>query len=241
MKFKVFPNRTLIISGSLHKFYNYLTSNESRNDDLYTYANFTTTLQYFTDVLKLNIKKMRVHNIEFGVNLHLKCDAADYLVQMQAYRWLTFNQVISEKKIGRTCVMDEYWAKIYFKGFQFGNNPNLLRIEKSVKTMQAVFKTHVYLTDLADKKVWEYCGNNLLKMFDDILISDVFVIDQLSKTEKRVVLECSNNAQWKDFTKQKKSLNRKAYDKIIENHGAMKIRSNLKALITEQIKEIINT
>jgi hypothetical protein len=241
MKFTIYPSGCLNTAGSLHKFYNYLTHNQSRNDDLYSYTKFITTLEFFQNVLNLDISELRIHNIEFATNIELPCAVDEYLKHILAYKWLDFDMIRSETKWGLTKTTYEYWVKLYFKGFQFGDNANLLRIEKSIKTMRCIFKEkHLYLSDLINKSYWEHCGNDLLKMLDNILISDTFSGHLLSKPKMRIIMECSDKTQWKNFTKQKRSINMRNYGKIVDVFGQLKIKSNLKKLIKEQLDQITN-
>lgn len=126
MILKVYPNKGIYISGSLHKLY---------NEGLHNYNQFNESalnraLELLNEVFGIKPKNIRILCLEYGVNITPPIQSNLIIDNLMQHKCKDFEQKISNDK-GKysQCEHSDYIIKIYNKGKQYSLDENLLRIE----------------------------------------------------------------------------------------------------------------
>ncbi|PWJ41087.1 hypothetical protein [Sediminitomix flava] len=111
-----------VIRGSLHVFWN----NGGANDTLYTFQDFLKTLDKLEKELCVNAQSVRVHSVEFGLNVSTSLDASFVLTGLKSWGKDLFSleKEDAEKKTIKAIKKDDYEVKIYDKGGCVANQQN---------------------------------------------------------------------------------------------------------------------
>lgn len=232
MKIIVYPQGRIIITGSLHKFSNFLLTGKSFNSNSFTISGLLNVSKFITDNLKLNIGALEVHSIEFGFNLQLKYSP---LVVLKNIKYFKDHQFFQKKFDSPgallECCLSEYDIKFYDKGTQVQNPQDIIRIEKRIKRMRVAFTTKTYFSNLLDRSTWETCMANFLETLKLIVFTDQFKTSDLPLTSKKYIKMLNSSDEWLEITKQKRSIAKFQVEKIISNYGKLKLKDMLIPLL----------
>lgn len=239
-KIIVYDTGSVYFKGSLHKMYNSLMGVYAPNYDVkqlykgfngntFTYENLCFVISYLESLFGIDRCYFAIQKIEIGLNLPISLcpkKIISNLLECGGKKFeLRYNENFAQVEY------DDFYLKIYNKGFQFGMDENIIRIEIKTKRMRefAGIKT---LVDLIPKNL----NKSILKVskrWNDVLLYDC-TIDE-SKLNTRQKNELQNKFQypkyWTGIKANNKDKPRKRYLKIINEHS-----NNLHKEISEKIK-----
>ncbi|SDE48247.1 hypothetical protein [Riemerella columbipharyngis] len=258
MKIIQYPSKQVYIEGSLHKFFNNadFNGNDFNRDDL------AVSLYEIERVLGLIPQRLKLTNLEFGVNIVLPFNPQKVLNNLLFYRDKEFTKSITAGNF-REVEQTQYFIKVYDKWLQYNESPlinakkgqnnndieviisntikpNTLRFEVKYKRMQRLNDMGVvYLSDLIKDNTTEILKRKLLECFNGLYFYD-FTIDtkKMTEREKAVIKDYCNPNFWSNIEhKQKRHKKRKDYDKIVVKHS-QNIKAKISDLITKKWDEL---
>jgi hypothetical protein len=102
---------SLIIRGSLHKFYHH------NNNGTFSGFELVIAIEMLCKIFLLNKIQVRVLNIEIGVNLPVWFKVYEYLkLNLLYHKKKVFKDIEERAKFGFKCIHDNYLIKLYNKG-----------------------------------------------------------------------------------------------------------------------------
>lgn len=235
---KLFSSGRIQIAGSLHKYYN----DGLHNWNDFTVSNLKDVLNSLKTDLEIDLVKASINNVEFGVNIITPFYPNDLINDLLCLKWEQFNVMgVKGQGQGKECKeFNQYYVKIYNKGLQYYQPENILRVEKKVVTMVALKFGLLNLSDLLNPDLWQHCKNELINMLDEILINEPINIQSLTKNEKRIYNTVTNQRNWVDLDRYKKTRYKKAFNEIISKYGQQQYRPIIISLINEKFDQLIN-
>ncbi len=234
---QTFPSGLVQIKGSFHVYKN----NGFHNYDDFTSSDLRKVIESFKSDLGLDPTKMRIHNLEFGVNLNTEFSPNDFLNALYGFKWKPFNRMdIKGKGFGKECkAFSEYFLKIYNKGMQYNQPPNVLRFEKKVVSMRAIRQGILNLSDLVDKNLWNCCFLQLIEILDDLIIIETIDSSLLNKNELRLFNNVINQSKWLTFSRDQRKRYKKGFNLIVLQYGNEHYKQKLNKLITDKAQMLI--
>lgn len=231
----------LIISGSIHKFFN----DGIHNANDFSFVNSIGIILFLTENLNLDLSKCIVQNLEFGLNI-LPKTAINNILNWSKYH--ERNEFIKDPELqyskrsqtyNSSGIANNYKViKAYNKGQQKFNgrtyaDPNTFRFEVRSKQAKYFNQFGIYtLADLINPEIYLVLANELIKEFEKVLILE----KQLHGIEKKLDKFLDSDF-WENclpghrnmFAKQKK-----IYFELL-NHYPETIHSELKQLIKSKL------
>lgn len=123
---RVYDNGFLLVTGSLHKFHNSGYHNASQ----FNLDQVKEALNSLADLLNTTLDQLILQNLEFGLNLEVSFQPKDAIDGFLCHRGkipdIRYNGNYKEFRLS------EYSIKIYNKGYQYGLNESILRVELKV-------------------------------------------------------------------------------------------------------------
>lgn len=235
LKFRVYDSGTIIITGSLHKFYNSLYGGIQSNCDVFTLSKLLAVLDFFHEDLEINSNEIIIQNLEFGFNIITDIAVKEIIRCIIAYKGKPFSRMknLNSSRIdGIEYYASEFAVKIYDKFLQYYLDGNVLRFEKKILKMRNQFNQQITLMDLAKHEVWESCLVSLHKCIDELIIIEP-LNTSLSRAEEEKYEFCSNPLNWTTMSKEARRSNKKSTNTISEKYGEYQIKRMLKQLIDE--------
>lgn len=199
LKIAVHPSGTVLLSGSVHKFYNEGVHNSS----LYTFSNYADTLVRLQDELDVDPSKCVVHNLEVGVNLRdLSVKTSTILDSCIFTKRKRFKDPDIVGGNFRTVNWNQYSLKAYDKGLQYGLKEDVFRWElKYIKAQRINNGVHYTLSDLLNPDVCKNLGGQLIDSWEKVTLVDSRLLYTLPKLERSKVLEWSRPSYWERLTR----------------------------------------
>ena len=235
LKFKTFPSGRIVITGSLHKYFN----GGLHNHDSYTVDNLRETLIMLESEFSIEPNRALIQNLEFGVNLIVPFNPKGFIDSLISYKFKSFNTMaIINPGYGKEYFQQQYGVKIYNKGLQYGRGEYILRIEKKVLAMCALNFGKLYLSDLTNPDLWKHCKKQLVQMLDDIIINEPIPENQLAKNEKRIYNSIINESKRANFNRDQRKRYKKGFNSIISKYGTSHYKPILVDLINEKCNEL---
>ena len=122
-------SKRLIVTGSLHKFWN----NGEHNYDDFGFNELYATIHHLSDILKVSPKNFTIHNLEFGVNIVPPIASSRVLKGLLIHKGLAFKNHSEYDADYYQVKHTNYIIKIYNKAKQFRSllleDKDILRIE----------------------------------------------------------------------------------------------------------------
>ncbi len=220
--------RKIIISGSLHIFYNIIQGKGWQNFNDFSFKNVIQSIDTLCKVLQIEPKEMKIENLEIGVNVKLKTNVSDAL-SMLFIDWDTrskfVNKVYKNGHLVEYKTVDRY-AKFYDKGGQHTLPFHLLRYELKYMRNETIVKKAKIKTvqDLMQPAKFKLLVKNLKEEitkinFVDTLISPVV----LTSKEAKLFQNGINSMFWSNYSNQgikaQKSKYRRQYTELIKRLG----------------------
>lgn len=204
MEIKIYSNGRIILSGSIHVFWN----NGTTNHNSFTKINFTEAVTDLEKELGISLKCFRITQMEFGVNVILPEDFVSpekYLRHCFLHKTSSFEHVMDSQEGGYIRVNHkQYDVKIYDKSSQGRSKDlrvpdNLIRFEIKVKDAQFIRGSRLFVRDVADLLKLDFMEfrSLILKAWDDVLFHDYSKLDRRNKY--------GNKLYWSDDLLRQKS------------------------------------
>ena len=163
----------VILSGSIHKFYNTIRRRGDQNHDDFTHANLIDCIEYLSRFLGLDLWESRIQNLEYGVNVPL--DARDVLPNIICMKGREKSSNRRFSGGGRLIEFEytQFWLKLYDKSAQHRLRSPSIRIEIKARKNQYL-KNSFGISTLSDlkrpEKILEL-KKDLIGRVDSILIA----------------------------------------------------------------------
>ena len=141
----------------------------------------------------------------------------------------------------RNVIHDRYILKFYDKALQFALFYELMRFEIKYTKMTDLKKYGIiYLNDLRDKTKLEYLKIELLKRFDEVFLYDWTIKENKIKRKPKGFYYWKLWHYWiNDLNKSNRNKRKKTYNNIV-NKYSHKVKEQIKSLIEQKMKELIN-
>lgn len=239
LKFEIKSDRTTILSGSLHKYWNSINNGKKQNFNDFSFSNIVTVMRDLKDKFKLDIYSSRIQNIEFGVNISTTKAPSIFLKSLISHKGVSFNTLKGKGKYYCQCERDQYIIKVYDKGLQNSLAEHILRFEIKVTTMEKIKKEGVKtLSDLLNLEKIIQLGKALESMYEDIIMFDNSMSQkEMNERERRLVANFANPRYWEEL-KEKKTENyynkRKRFKVILSKYDGNRLKDYTLKLITEK-------
>ena len=228
------------VRGSIHKYKN----GGEHNADDFTLSDFTATLRDLSDSLNFNPDTTQFYTLEFGVNIELPFDGKTFIESV-----VCNNGAYSNNGSGITISFSEWEIKIYLK--HNDKSSSILRYEikvnKTRKIDSIIKSSGIFcstLSDLANPAVWHLFGDELLTVFDSLLIVERDKIDTKSTSDKEIKLlidGCTTGywlKKWEYPHKRKRELEK--FNELIQKHSTSTMKNDVRNLIAEKINFLID-
>lgn len=235
LKIVIYPNGTVVIRGSLHKYW---------KDENYSDFSHTELIKCINDLserLGFNPAEAQIQNLEFGVNINTLFNPFAFCESVIVHKQLSFNKFQSRgMQIGFQCERSQYSLKVYDKGKQCNKHQNRLRFEIKTYKMAFIRKTGITtLADLFNKKSLALLGIILQNVYDELIIADQVVETKLTKNEKRIYNACSNPKNWEKFNKNDRYYKRIQFNNIVEKHGTNQWKKTVAQKLDEKWRMLL--
>lgn len=202
---RIHASRWLIISGSIHKYWN---QGKHNNDD-FTIQNFIVAIEDLSEIIGLNLWDFRLFKIEAGVNIIPPIITTKILHNTFMHKKVDFKWV-SITGVGTyyNCKHNEYHIKLYDKAKQHDLPYELLRYEIFF-TSEMLKKNGIYkVSDVLLKENIDFMVKFLLIEFTNILFYDPTIKKQdISEQQKVQLSDWSNPRFWSALSKSSSSKN----------------------------------
>lgn len=193
MKLKIYsPSNRMILSGSLHKYYN----KGIHNYDQFNSKKLDETINKLYQEFGIKTENLNIIQLEFGVNIKVGFQVKELLENLIQHRGVEV-QTDPNISIGlyRQILHDQYILKIYSKGGQYQLSEEFLRIEIKQTNWTKYRKFGIHsLSDFmqTDKSIFV---NELLSCWNDVIL-----FDPLAYRENEYH-NYSNHQYWRDLRK----------------------------------------
>lgn len=203
LKFKIYQKGLLIITGSLHKYYN----GGFHNWNDYTYQDVCFTLTWLKNQFGLCLSDCVLQNIEFGVNIVTTYNVQDILNNLLLHKEKPFDSY--HNGYYRQIQRSDYFIKVYNKGKQYNQKENIMRFEiKCVKSRVFNPMGIFSLDDLLSENWIGTIKNRLLSEWQNILVYDSTMS---FKTVDDKYYKWNNATYWSSLNRMQRSREMKKY------------------------------
>lgn len=211
LKFQSHNDGFVILSGSLHKYWN----GGLHNWNQFTIKDLSNTINEISILFELDVDQCIFQNIEIGVNLLELIDIQKVLNGLLMHSTKIFDS--GHQGYYRQCKHSEYFIKGYDKSKQFDRTKPIMRLELKFVKMRSFNKAlNIYtLGEILESNDWvEKAKDLLIKRWNEIVFFDYTFNGQLDNE----MLEIINPVFWNDWDKMKRSRQRDKLKKFnIEN------------------------
>lgn len=237
LKFQLWESNFLLVTGSLHYFFN----NDKHNHNDFSHSSLVAVLKEFEQIFDLELKKGMLQNIEFGVNIKPFCDTSSILDNLIHHKTERFTDGNHGKF--KEAIHQQYYVKIYDKANQFKLSEQKMRFELKFKKMQKVNYFDIRcLNDLLSTEWVESIGELLLKEWSNVLIFDTTIDKQLfrDKNKELKLFQWQNINYWLNLDKSNRAKELKKYKNCVKNHSLeIQLRNGL--IIKNKWLELANS
>ncbi len=242
MKFVIYPSGRVLITGSIHKYFNCLKGLGNQNYNDFSLLDVQFVLDDLHYRFGIDRRNSRLENLEFGLNLKTPFSPNVLLNSLVSYKNNSWdNMRVKGQGKGREVYLQRYAMKFYNKGLHQGQKDNILRIEKKVYKMGSIGKGIIYLADLLDADFAIHCFNSLMESFNDAIIAEPLNNSTLSKPQVKIHERCINPRNWPMMTRNQRYKCKLQFDQIIAKYGTLQLKSTITDLMKSKGKQLINT
>jgi hypothetical protein len=237
LTFKGYDTGKIFIKGSLHKWFN--DGDHNHND--FSFTDLNRTIHEIFDRFEVPLSEFKLQNVEFGVNitppyatdriidslvLHKKSPFKDVSIRGGNYKQVEYNQ---------------YFVKVYNKGYQYGLTNERLRFEIKVRSMCKLGEYKIKnLEDLLDKDKLSMINGFLLNHWDKVLMIDPSAVKPILPNDK--YHQWINPSFWRTLTidprKNKLSREKEAFLAYQREHS-QNLHQKIRELINHKWIELI--
>ena len=244
--FKLYDSGLLIVSGSIHKYFNFLQKisapnqitpkeiEQGYNGNDFSFHSLQNSLESFAANYKLNLIHCIIQNIEIGLNITHLFDTDQILNGLLLHKGKVFSRPLDNSF--RIIEHQRYYLKIYDKGEQYSQPEPTIRIELKYKKMFDL--NLIGLTSLNDLKneglIMEL--QSLLRCeFAKVLIYD-YTIDKsrLNTKQQHEIKDYSNPIFWLNTKPIHRDRKKKALINLTSKHS-QQIQMELIKLMTTKL------
>ncbi|MES2875306.1 MAG: hypothetical protein V4708_16395 [Bacteroidota bacterium] len=244
MKFKVYVNGRIEITGSLHKYMN----NGEHNMNDFSVCDLEVVLLELSSKFGPEILIMDVQNLEFGINIATPFTPYEFTNKVILYlsRGARFKHAITKDDAkgfdrGIRFILDQYQAKYYDKAGMYNQPGNLLRTEFKTVKMEIVKGAKIKtIGDLIKPSVTQFLFNKLIECIDNTLVNESIDLKNLNQVQQMIVLQCVNPEFWNGIDKYQRTHRKKQFDALSKKYGTTDIKAIVKDLLHKKYAEMVN-
>jgi hypothetical protein len=242
--------KTLLITGSLHKFYN----KGKHNFDDFNIFNIRNTIDLLGEMFHFNIETAIVQNLEIAINVLPPIPSLPILKGLLSLQNIRIKSFLDDDADLYQAVFQNYINKNYDKakhyrkkGYSipyeiFRSELKYIRMNDLVvllKRKNIIYRNQIFLSDLKRIEVIKAFGELLQKKWNEILFYDHTIsTEKLSESDIRKLDVWQNINQWEKFDAPKKYKQKKILAEITENHSRQ-IQLQISKLIESKINDLI--
>jgi hypothetical protein len=246
LQFKIINKSTVIVQGSLHKFYNFLrgfkapnqhtpeSTNKGFNGDTLNHTQLCFVVNYLADRFNINLENSRVLNIEFGLNLFHSFDTNKILQSILLHKGKLFSREVGQRIYYKQAIHTQYFFKCYNKSLQYGLSVPTLRIELKYFKMSQLNKLGlVTVNQLKSTGLLNQLCALLIKKWGETLFIDYTLNkSNLKAKEKDLLIKYTNEVFWQHLPAQRHDRHKKKLDEMTKRNS-----ENVKHKIEKMILE----
>jgi hypothetical protein len=236
--FTIYQTGTIILSGSLHKYFN----NGQHNYNDFSYKSFLAVLKDLKDKFGITPKYCILRCLEIGVNINPPVPSNDILNHCFLHKRTVFlDKHNSSEGRYKQAEHSQYLIKIYNKALQYSAKgfdipEQILRFEIKFTKMEKVNRLGISTLGDLERIGFQVFEEDLVKECNNILLYDPTI-----RSRSRILTKYSNPLYWtmiikvrnrQTFYRQKSLLN-----KIIAE-SSDKVQQNVAALIHRKASEL---
>lgn len=257
LKFILIENKdaktTLLIEGSLHKYYN----DGKHNYDDFTYDKLQFALNNFSDQFQIELTDCILQNIEFGVNIVSLIQALLFQQGLISHRNTPFKRISLENADYYQVVHpDNFFIKIYDKAKQYRAKgypiPNeILRYELKYVKMESVieplkekgliYKKFLTLNDLLNMDILNALGEMLISKLDEVLFYDhTIFLENPDNIQKLNIANWQNPVYWENLDRRKKHKETQKLNDLTDKYSDH-IKTKTINLVKDKLESLIPT
>lgn len=239
LEFTVF-DQYFRMQGSLHKFKN----KGKHNFDDFKYSEMVEVIREIEDLLSTTGKKIRLENIEFGVNILPKFNTSQILQHLICFGTTEFGNVALKSGYCKAVVLNDFRLKAYDKALQHNLAYELFRWEAHVNKMRQIKQTGIQtLEDLKDKDKLSMLEPILIEAWNKVLLFD-WTIDEV-KGKEVIGAEQFYKMQlfsfWNGLNNKQRYKQRNRYEERLVSPYAQKVQEQIGKQMREKFDFLINS
>lgn len=228
LEFKLYDSGFLILSGSLHKFYN--QGQHNYND--FAFSQLQDTLLSLQNTFSLNLGECLIQNIEFGLNIKPPILSKEILDMLIIHKSKCFDRRFNG--LMKEAVYAEYTCKYYDKGRQEKLSHECFRYElKFIKSRQL---GRFGIRSLADLQK-EYWTSHVKKQLSEHWRKTLFYDPTYSGPTKH---EWQSPLFWKGLTNMQRTRNKRRFDTTMLS-SSKNLKGKIGILITSKWNQLENS
>lgn len=225
LEITVYDSGRVEVLGSLHKFYNSIVDirppknsiGKGFNGNDFNYSNLCFAIDYLVDFLQVDVKDVRVHSIEIGVNVEHQYNAKQILQNLMRFRG---KQIRQNEENHFMAEITQQVFKCYNKNWHYNLLESVIRVEVRYKKIEAQGSKKLFLSDLKRKDVLSRFKSLLLKAWRDVLMYDYTIRrNELLAIDKEKILLFMNTNYWNDLSFNRMDRPKKRLKQITELHS----------------------
>lgn len=250
----IFDGRTVMLKGSLHKFWNELHGRTDKSGTGINWNDFPAealqeTILLLSELIGTPPDTFRLQNLEFGVNLiepaHTPAKVLQSLLLHQHKPFDRMTGKVGRRSIGKEVSNQRYTIKIYNKGYQAGLVFKVLRYEIKTTRMEHLADAGIHnLADLLQPTRLASLQRILEASLDNILLHDPEVkAKDLTPATRKFWNATRHPTYWTDLRcldRRKFERQRRRHRKIVEQTTPYGMLPDLKASIAKKWQDLLN-
>jgi hypothetical protein len=255
--FKLYDSGLLIISGSIHKYFNFLQNisapnqitpkeiEQGFNGNDFSLNDLKMSLERLSGSFNLNLNSCIIQNIEIGLNITHLYDTDQILNGLLLHKGKVFSRPLDNSF--RILEHQRYYLKIYGKGAQYSLIEPTIRIELKYKKMFDLNRIGLQtMADLENENLLNIAHNLLRCEFAKVLIYD-YTVDksQLNAKQLNKIKDYANPIFWLNTKPIHRDRNKKAlihltsqYSNQIQKELIKRMTNKLTGLLTQKTKRV---
>lgn len=226
-----------IINGSLHMFKN----GGHHNYDDFHWHQVSQTIDELSNVLGLDVRHLKLVNLEWGVNIQTEIAPKDILTCLVMHKGVRFEKMYVSPGTCYICSHDQFCVKVYDKGSQFRLPENILRIEIAANKSAFMNSFGIFtLDDLQYPETIANLQNSLLYggWQDSLLIEPGLIhFNPLDKKVKQRLSYWTSHLYWLKSPNYTRCYQRRQYDAFRLNSG-FDTKEKIFQAISDKFKEL---
>lgn len=237
LKFHLYDSGLLIISGSLHKFFN----EGYHNYNTFDINNLRAVLDEINKLFGFDLSKCILQNLEVGLNITPPIDGTTLVKSLLTHLTEPFKYYSIKRSEYKQAIHGRYYLKAYNKSIQYNINDEIFRFEVKYKKMLAVNNLGIKtLYDLYNQKKLRLALELVIEKWQSIILYDPTLrLDEVSnyiRTTKRY--QWQNQNFWLELPKNNKFNELKRMDKTMRLHS-QNIKMEVTQILYKKTKEVL--